>query len=136
MNRVEFLSQQTHDEVGRHLRSCRVAVVPSIIDPYGETEGTSVVVVEAMAAGSLGPRCGQNTRRYRTRAKWRLCREKDPDDLAEKIVLAHEDDGSDTVATASQTDRRFDWSRVVENYHKVFVHVLQRRQQAERRGRN
>jgi glycosyltransferase involved in cell wall biosynthesis len=116
---VVFAGAQAHDEVVRQLRGCRLAVVPSIIDSRGETEGMPTVVVETMAAGVRVVasavdgipdvvRHGENG--------W-LCRQKDPEDLAEKIELALADPSpSPVVEAALATAETHDWPQVANNY--------------------
>ena len=50
-----------------------------------------------------------------------LCRDRDPEDLAEKILCALDDPHDSRVASgARETARRFDWPRVAERYAEVF----------------
>ena len=123
---VRFLGRRNHVEIGQWLRGARLAVVPSIIDRYGETEGMPTVVIEAMAAGTRVVasavdgipdviRHGENG--------W-LCREKDPADLAEKILTALDDPPASPIARrSSETARRFDWSEVAGHYLEAFERV-------------
>ena len=116
---VAFLGHRPHPDVVAHLHRCRVAAVPSIVDRHGETEGMPTVVVEAMAAGVRVVasavdgipdvvRHGENG--------W-LCREKDPADLAEKLLLALDDPPeSDVVRSAVRTARLYDWAEVARHY--------------------
>jgi glycosyltransferase involved in cell wall biosynthesis len=116
---VRFVGRKSHDELVTLLSRCRVAVVPSVIDSRGETEGMPTVVVEAMSTGVRVVASavdgipdiiehGQNG--------W-LCREKDADDLAEKIVPALEDPTPSLVTrSAMETSKRFGWRQVAENY--------------------
>jgi glycosyltransferase involved in cell wall biosynthesis len=54
-----------------------------------------------------------------------LCREKDPDDLAEKIIDALQDpDSSEIVRSAVATAALYDWSQVAKNYTECFRAVL------------
>jgi glycosyltransferase involved in cell wall biosynthesis len=124
---VKFVGKKSHAEIVRYLHECRIAVVPSIIDQYGETEGMPTVVLEAMAASVRVVasavdgipdviRHGENG--------W-LCREKDPEDLAEKILLALQDQPSSKVlARAQETAARFDWSEVAASYLETFERIL------------
>lgn len=130
---VQFTGRKSHPEIASYLHGCRLAVVPSIIDRHGETEGMPTVVVEAMAAGTRVVasavdgipdvvRHGENG--------W-LCREKDPGDLAGKILMALEDPAASAVVEgALATAQRFDWAAVADNYVEAFERIL-----AARRGR-
>jgi glycosyltransferase involved in cell wall biosynthesis len=124
---VRFEDRKGHSEIVRYLHGCRVLVIPSIVDTQGETEGMPTVLVEALAAGSRVVasdvagipdvlRHGQNG--------W-IFKEKDPEDLSEKVVAALDDpEDSDIVKGALQTAARFDWAQVAENYLAVFERLL------------
>jgi glycosyltransferase involved in cell wall biosynthesis len=51
-DRVDFLGQQPAEEVMRHLARALALVVPSRVASDGDQEGTPVVLLEAMAAGT------------------------------------------------------------------------------------
>ena len=119
---VRFLGHRPHSEIVACLHRCRVAAVPSIVDRHGETEGMPTVVVEAMAAGVRViasavdgipdvVRHGENG--------W-LCREKDPEDLGDKLLQALADPpDSGIIAAADRTARGYDWAEVARNYMKA-----------------
>lgn len=125
---VRFAGRRSHAEIARYLRSCRLAVVPSIIDSNGDTEGMPTVVIEALSAGVRVVasavdgipdvvRHGENG--------W-LCREKDPEDLAEKILDALDDPaGSPIERGGAATAERFAWPRVAERYFSTFERLLE-----------
>ena len=120
---VVFAGRKTHEEIGRYLRSCRVAVVPSIVDSRGETEGMPTVVVEALASGTrvVGSRVDGIPDVIRHRENGWLCREKDPEDLADQILLAlDEPDDSDVGRNSAATADGLDWSAVASHYARVF----------------
>lgn len=123
---VVFHGRRTHEEIGRCLRGCRVAVVPSIVDSRGETEGMPTVVVEALAAGTrvVGSRVDGIPDLIRHRENGWLCREKDPLDLADKILLAlDEPEGSDLGRNCAATADALDWSAVAAHYARVFEQI-------------
>ncbi len=116
---VRFLGRKPHAEVARWLRGARLAVVPSIIDRYGETEGMPTVVIEAMAAGArvVGSAVDGIPDVIRHGENGWLCRPRDPEDLAEKILTGLEEPASSPLARASaETAERFDWSAVAGHY--------------------
>ncbi len=123
---VLFAGRKSHGEIGRYLRSSRLTVVPSIVDRHGETEGMPTVVIEAMASGARVVasavdgipdliRHGENG--------W-LCRQKDPEDLAEKILTALADETSAVPRRARETADRVDWPRVAARYLEVFEQLI------------
>ena len=120
---VAFEGRKNHEEISRYLRSSRVAVVPSIVDSRGETEGMPTVVVEALASGTrvVGSRVDGIPDVIRHRENGWLCREKDPEDLADKILLALEEpDDSDVKRNSAATADGLDWSAVAAHYARVF----------------
>ena len=124
---VRFAGRQPHSEVARYLRGCRLAVVPSVVDRHGETEGMPTVVVEAMAAGTrvVGSAVDGIPDVIRHGENGWLARPKDPDDLAEKILDALSDSpGSDVLRQMALTAERFAWPRVAERYLETFEEVL------------
>lgn len=119
---VIFAGPRSHAEIAGYLRGARAAVVPSIVDRYGETEGMPTVVAEALAAGQRVVasavdgipdliRHGENG--------W-LCRQQDPEDLAARILDALSDPEPSRVRQgALATARRYDWACVAERYAQV-----------------
>jgi len=123
---VEFAGRKSHAEIGAHLAGSRLAVVPSIIDSHGETEGMPTVVVEAMASGTrvVGSAVDGIPDVIRHGENGWLCREKDPADLAEKILVALDDpETSGIPGRGLDTAHRFDWSEVAARYVEAFERV-------------
>lgn len=126
---VLFLGRQPHAEIARWLRQARLAVVPSIIDRHGETEGMPTVVVEAMASGTrvVGSAVDGIPDVIRHGENGWLCRPKDPADLAEKILTGLEEpEGSALQRRSVETAERFDWSRVADRYVEACERSLAR----------
>jgi glycosyltransferase involved in cell wall biosynthesis len=126
---VEFVGRMSHAEIGSHLAGSRLAVVPSIIDSHGETEGMPTVVVEAMASGTrvVGSAVDGIPDVIRHGENGWLCREKDPADLAEKILTALDDPETSGIPHRSlDTANRFAWSEVAARYLEAFEAVRER----------
>jgi glycosyltransferase involved in cell wall biosynthesis len=127
---VEFAGRKSHAEIGSQLAGSRLAVVPSIIDSHGETEGMPTVVIEAMASGTrvVGSAVDGIPDVIRHGENGWLCREKDPADLAEKILTALDDPQSSGIPDQSlDTANRFAWSEVAARYLEAFESVRKRR---------
>lgn len=117
-DRVQFVGRKSHPQIVGLLHACRVAAVSSIIDSRGETEGMPTVVVEALAAGV--PVVGSNVDGIpdviqHAENGW-LCQEKDPDDLAEKLLTALDCDRNQIAEAAVATAEKYDWQQVAANY--------------------
>jgi glycosyltransferase involved in cell wall biosynthesis len=126
---VRFLGRQPHRTIVQHLHACRAAVVPSIIDAYGETEGMPTVVLEAMAAGArvVGSAVDGIPDVLRHQENGWLCREKDPNDLAEKILDALNAPGaSGVVRGAVATAAQHDGASVAGEYAKYLDEAVRR----------
>lgn len=125
---VRFAGRKSHGELVSLLSRCRVAVVPSIIDSRGETEGMPTVIVEAMSTGVrvVASAVDGIPDIIRHNDNGWLCREKDADDLAEKIVLALEDPTPSKITIAArETSSRFAWPQVAKNYMTCMHRLLQ-----------
>lgn len=116
---VRFLGHRSHEQIAALLHRCRVAAVPSIVDRHGETEGMPTVLVEAMAAGvrTVGSAVDGIPDVMRHGENGWLCREKDPDDLADKLLQALSDEASSAVVEAAKrTAGRFEWGAIAHDY--------------------
>ncbi len=127
---VVFAGRRAHRDVGRYLRSSRLAVVPSIVDRHGETDGMPTVVLEAMSSGTpvVGSAVDGIPDVIRHGENGWLCRQMDPEDLAEKIVAALEQPPVASFRKAIlETAERFSWPSVGERYHETFERLQRAR---------
>ncbi|MEZ5175688.1 MAG: glycosyltransferase [Acidimicrobiia bacterium] len=51
-DRVRFVGRQPREEVLDHMRRCTALLIPSVVAPDGDTDGTPVVLAEAMSLGT------------------------------------------------------------------------------------
>jgi glycosyltransferase involved in cell wall biosynthesis len=126
---LRFAGRQPHAEVARSLRGCRVAVLPSIEREDGRAEGMPTVLLEALACGArvVATATGGIPDVLRHGENGWLCRHRDPQDLAEKILCALDDPHDSPVTrNARETARGFDWTRVAERYAEVFERLSER----------
>lgn len=116
---VQFTGPLPHTEIGQYLRAARLAVVPSVVDSSGETDGMPTVVIEAMAAGKpvVGTEVDGIPDVIRHGENGWLCHPRDADDLAEKILIGLCHDRSPKVLShVRTTSERFSWPEVVARY--------------------
>jgi glycosyltransferase involved in cell wall biosynthesis len=126
--RVRFTGRLPHSEVVRYLRACRAAVVPSLTRADGRAEGMPVAVAEALAAGAplVATATGGIPDVVRHGENGWLCRERDPADLAEKLLAALADRSPERARRAREAALSLDWERVAERYLEVMARACGR----------
>ncbi len=124
---IHFAGSMPHAEIIRLLHKCRAVAVPSIIDDNGETEGMPTVVIEAMATGApvVGSAiAGIPDVIHDGKNGW-LCREKDSDDLAEKLSIAlRAPKDTPVIKAAKRTAENHDWRQVALNYMNYLTRAI------------
>ena len=124
---VRFAGRKSHGDIIRYLHGCRVAVIPSIVDRFGEADGMPTTTMEALASGSRVVACdadGIPDVILHGKNGW-LCRPKDPSDLTEKILTALNDPTpSPILERAKETADRFDWSNVAGRYFETIDELV------------
>jgi glycosyltransferase involved in cell wall biosynthesis len=124
---VDFVGRKTHAQIAQYLKGCRLVVVPSVIDRYGETDGMPTVVIEAMASGArvVGTAVDGIPDIVRHGENGWLCPEKDPQALAEQIQVALDDgERTDIVRQGMETAENFDWASIAGRYFEVFEQLF------------
>ncbi|MBW2269269.1 MAG: glycosyltransferase [Deltaproteobacteria bacterium] len=123
---VRFAGARCAADVARALRGCRACVVPSRRLPSGREEGMPTVVAEALAAGArlVATRTGGIESAVREGETGWLCRDGDPEALADALARALESSEADAVTQrARAAGEALDWSRVAERYWQAFEGV-------------
>lgn len=94
-NNILFIGEVSQEKLLQYYSLANVFVLPSMINYRGETEGLGVVLLEAMACGIpvVGSNVGGIPDIISDGETGLLANQKDPDDLAQKIIrlLADED---------------------------------------------
>lgn len=124
--RVRFEGRLPHAEVASRLRACRAVAVPSVTRPGGQAEGMPTVVAEALAAGAPLVATATGGIPEVVRENGWLCRERDPADLAEKLLLALADRSPGRALRAQEAGRALDWERVADRYVEVMRRACER----------
>lgn len=93
-NRVMFVDKVSQEELLKFYSIATIFVLPSIVNDKGETEGFGVVLLEAMASRVpvVGTNVGGIPDIISDGKTGLLARQKDPDDLADKITRLLTDD--------------------------------------------
>lgn len=122
---VIFCGKLSEADLIERYRCCDLFCLPSIVDSRGDTEGLGVVLLEAMnyARPVVASAVGGITDIVKDGKTGLLCREKDPADLAEKILLLLKDrilaerlakQGCEFAKT------EFGWDGLIDRWDKVY----------------
>jgi len=130
---VRFLGARPHADVVESLQKCRAAVVPSIMDSRGETEGMPTTVTEALAAGApvvASAVAGIPDVIEHGTNGW-LCAEQDPESLADAILACLSVDRASMTIRARESARQYDWNKVASNYLECIQRLTSSCQRAD-----
>jgi len=122
---VRFEGAASEEAVARWLRACRVAVLPSRRSEVW-AEGLPVVLIEALASGArvVATATGGIPELLRHGENGWLCRDSDPDDLADKLLAALADPVDSGLAQLARASAEpFGWPRVAERTLEIFEAV-------------
>lgn len=119
------------DKTFEWIPDCDVFAVPSVTDSKGEIETFGIINLEAMACGKplIATKSGGIVEIVDDRVDGLLCREKDSNDLAKKILNALKD--KKLASRISRNARKkimqkFAYSRTIENILEVYKKVLKK----------
>ncbi|MEW6042462.1 MAG: glycosyltransferase family 4 protein, partial [Elusimicrobiota bacterium] len=126
---VFFLGKISEHVLEERYKSCDVFCLPSIVDSRGDTEGLGVVLLEAMNYGRpvVGSSVGGIPDIIKDGQTGLLCKEKNPQDIAEKITMILED-RSFAQRLASQgcefARQEFGWDKIISLWEDFYSDVL------------
>ena len=128
-DKVMFLDAVSQEELARYYSVARVFVLPSIVSDEGETEGLGLVLLEAMASGVpvIGTGVGGIPDIIIDGETGLLALEKNPHDLAEKILRLWSDEDLRKRVTEKGFDfvkKVFSWGVVARKFKKIYEDVL------------
>ncbi|MGD9369202.1 MAG: glycosyltransferase [Desulfobacteraceae bacterium] len=129
-DRVSFMGALGHESILPYLQSCKVVVIPSILDPSSETEGMPTVLAEALSCGCkvVASKVGGIPDVLIDGRNGWLARPADAQDLADKLMTALGHCGGNVGNNARQSVRDLDWGCIAERYGDVFRDAVQHRQ--------
>ncbi|MCD6264956.1 MAG: glycosyltransferase [Deltaproteobacteria bacterium] len=128
-NTVLFIGELGQEELPKFYSLATVFVLPSVVNEKGETEGLGVVLLEAMACGIpvIGSNVGGIPDIISDGETGLLATQKDPDDLAQKIIRLLSDERLRTVLIEnglSLVRNNFSWEVIADKfitiYHDIF----------------
>lgn len=126
---VIFIDEVPQEELVAFYSMADIFVLPSIVNENGETEGLGVVLLEAMACGLpvIGCNVGGIPDIIRNDVTGLLARQKDPGDLAEKIIQMLSDKVLRNKVIQNGLDlieRKFSWEAISDKFIEVYNSVL------------
>jgi glycosyltransferase involved in cell wall biosynthesis len=139
-DRIQFIDAIPQEELLPYYSMADVFVLPSVVTDDGETEGLGVVLLEAMACETpvIGTRVGGIPDIIKDGETGLLVKEKDPEDLAEKVLrLLIDDDLRRTLAFNGRRliEERFSWEKVAEKFLNLYQTMVDRSVPRSRRAR-
>lgn len=116
------------EDFPKYMKACDVFVLPSIIDSKGDTEGSATILLEAMACGTpvIGTKVGGVPYAIRDGVGDFLVEQKNPKQLAEKIIMLLEDEKLREEMGGigrKYVIKNFSWEKIAERYLKKFEDV-------------
>ena len=123
---VSFLGAVKHQNLIDYYNICDLAILPSIIDRYGQTESLGIVILEAMACSKpvIASNIGAIPESVKHGYNGLLTIPKNPADIANKIVKAFTQfDLEEMSERARQTARGYGWEEIGEKYGQIMKQV-------------
>ena len=129
---VLFPGKMNSDELKKYYATADLFIGPSIVDEGGDTEGLGVVFLEALSSGTaaIGSDVGGIGDIITHGDTGMLARQKDPADIAEKIItLLSSDELRNSLARKGNlyVYENFSWKRVGERFAEKIQNVLESR---------
>lgn len=129
---VKFIKGVRRDEIDKYFATSDIFVLPSVKRGDGSTEGFGLSLIEAMASGVavIGSAVGGIVDIIKDRDTGILSKEKDPEDLAEKILLLAEDpmlrkrlgeNGREFV------EKNFSWNKTAGRFLNLYEEIYNNR---------
>lgn len=121
-DKVQFLGFIDHRKMADFYNLSDVTVFPSIIDASGYQEGMPVVLLEALSSRNIVVAADTPGVRevIEDGINGYLAKQKNSQDLAQKIILALENNNSKVMKIeARKTVQMFDWGKVARKYSEV-----------------
>ena len=113
------------EDFPKYMKAADVFVLPSIVDSKGDTEGSATILLEAMACGTpvVGTKVGGIPYAIKDGIGGFLVDEKNPKQLAEKIIMLLEDENLRREMGKigrKYVEENFSWDKIAKEYIKIF----------------
>jgi glycosyltransferase involved in cell wall biosynthesis len=121
-----FLGARPHEQMNAFYQWAELVAVPSIVTERGETEGTPVVMLEALAAGRpvLGTKIGSLDELIVAGENGYLVPPQDPAALAEAMLaILRRPPDSALGAAAAASVRRYSWPNIAAAYAACYREI-------------
>ena len=128
-NSVIFPGKMSSPDLAKYLTVSDIFIGPSIVDDSGDTEGLGVVFLESLASKTavVASRVGGITDFIVDQETGLLVEQKDPEDIAEKIIRLINDKGlRNKIAVNGKkvVEDKFSWEKIVDQYLYVYKQTL------------
>lgn len=117
---ILFTGTKDHEQLRDYYAAADIAVIPSIVDSKGDTEGVPVVLLEALSSGLpvVATRVGGIPDVIEDGKNGFLINEKNSPQIAEAIQ-AYFKNQQEMTANALATARRYDWTQIGDGYRRA-----------------
>ena len=128
-NKVIFKDKVSQEKLINIYSTANIFILPSIINKKKQTEGLGVVLLEAMACGIpvVGSNVGGIPDIIKDGETGLLTRQKDPDDIAEKVIkLLSDEKLRDKVVEngLNLVRQNFSWEIISDKFLKIYHDVI------------
>ncbi|MBA4686422.1 MAG: glycosyltransferase family 4 protein [Candidatus Galacturonibacter soehngenii] len=125
--KIEFIGAKTHEELKIIYASSDIFVAPSVTATDGDKEGFGLVILEAMASGLpvIASKSGGIPDLLTDGQEGYLTKEKDPDDIAEKInIVLNDNQLYDRMSlNAIHTAQKYDYKLIAQKYARIIDNI-------------
>jgi len=124
-NNILFIDKVSHEELPQYYSLANVFVLPSVVNDRGETEGLGVVLLEAMACRIpvIGSNVGGIPDIINDGETGLLANQKDPDDLARKIIILLTDENLRKRVVENGlkfVKENFSWEVIADRFIRIY----------------
>jgi len=116
---VSFLGAMNHEDLVNYYNICDLLILPSVVDRYGQTEGSPIAILEAFSCGKpvVASNVGGLPELVKCGYNGLLAVPKNPKDIADKIIKILKELPIEKLGrNARQTAINYDWDNIGRKY--------------------